>query len=103
MLERLPHLSDGIFLAAVTVAIHSAGTFTVLWSMVRYRRRAEEHFGFVHNTAVVTAVVLALLFIHFVEVTCWAVFYEVQNCFPDFRTALYFSLSSYSTLGYGDV
>jgi voltage-gated potassium channel len=103
MLERLPHLTDGILLVAATVAVHSAGTFIVLWSMVRYRRRAEAHFGFVHNTAVVTAVVLALLFTHFVEIAGWDVFYKVQNCFPNFRTAVSFSLDSYSTVGYGDV
>jgi hypothetical protein len=103
MLERLPHIADGMCLVAATVAIHAAGSFTVFWSLVHYKQRAEQRFGFVHNTAVVTLVVLALIFIHFLEVASWAAFYEVQKCLPDFHTALYFSLDSYSTLGHGDV
>jgi hypothetical protein len=33
----------------------------------------------------------------------WAVAYAAGNVLPDFETALYYSLKSYTTVGYGDV
>lgn len=44
-----------------------------------------------------------LLTLHFLEVAVWAEFYFLQHCFPDRETAYFFSLKSYTTLGYGDV
>jgi hypothetical protein len=33
----------------------------------------------------------------------WATAYSVGDVLPDFETALYYSLTSYTTVGYGDV
>jgi hypothetical protein len=33
----------------------------------------------------------------------WAAAFAIGDVFPDFETALYFSLTSYTTVGYGDV
>jgi voltage-gated potassium channel len=99
----IPHLAEALFLVAATVAIHSTGTLSLLWCLHHYRQTGERHFGYVHNTAILTALVILLLFLHSLEVACWATFYQVKHCFPDFRTALYFSITSFSTVGYGDV
>jgi len=37
------------------------------------------------------------------ETGIWAAFYYFRGLFPDFETSLYFSLGTYSTIGYGDV
>jgi hypothetical protein len=37
------------------------------------------------------------------EVALWASLYYKEGCFSDPRTSLYFSLITYSTVGYGDV
>ena len=44
-----------------------------------------------------------LLVLHLLEMAAWAVAYEFANVLPDFDTALYYSLKSYTTVGYGDV
>lgn len=54
------------------------------------------------------ALVLVLVFavvtlLSLVEAGIWAAFYYVRELFPDFETAFYFSLGTYSTIGYGDV
>ena len=54
------------------------------------------------------AVFMILLFygimcLHIIETTLWAVFYYTRALFTDFETCLYFSLTSYTTIGYGDV
>jgi hypothetical protein len=33
----------------------------------------------------------------------WAASFAIGDVLPDFETALYFSLTSYTTVGYGDV
>jgi len=97
------HMGDGLMLIAATVAIHYAGTLAIVWLTFHYRRVVERHFSFLFNTTLVMAVVVALLAVHIVEVTWWALFYFHRNCFPTFGTSLYFSLVTYTTLGYGDV
>jgi hypothetical protein len=47
--------------------------------------------------------VSGLLLLHFVEMSLWAAVFALAGILPDFETALYFSLKSYSTVGYGDV
>lgn len=55
-----------------------------------------------------SAILLTLLFsgimlLHITETTFWAAFYYTRALFNDFETSLYFSLTSYTTIGYGDV
>ena len=54
------------------------------------------------------ALVLVMVFgvvilLSLVEAGVWAGLYYFRGLFPDFETALYFSLGTYSTIGYGDV
>jgi len=41
--------------------------------------------------------------LHVSETALWALFYYSRGLFATFETALYFSLGSYATIGYGDV
>jgi voltage-gated potassium channel len=97
------HIGSAVLLIAATVGIHGGGTVMIFWILFRIRTHAEQRFGFAHNTLVLTIVILALLSIHFAEVAVWAALYSYLKCFRDFSTSLYFSLASYSTVGYGDV
>ena len=54
------------------------------------------------------ALLLILIFfgimvLHITETTLWAAFYYTRALFNNFETSLYFSLTSYTTIGYGDV
>ena len=97
------HILGGLLLTTATVGIHGAGTLLVLWTLFRVRIHAVRHFGFVHNSILLVSVVVALMAVHVVEVVCWAGFYSQRKCFSDFNTSLYYSLISYTTVGYGDV
>jgi hypothetical protein len=44
-----------------------------------------------------------LLILHLVESAVWAAAFAAANVLPDFETSLYYSLKSYTTVGYGDV
>jgi hypothetical protein len=99
----LPHLAEALSLVAVTVSIHATGSLGILWCLTRYRHAGERHFGYVQNTAVLSSLVILLISLHFLEAACWAEFYTANQCFPELRTAFYFSLTTFCTLGYGDV
>jgi hypothetical protein len=44
-----------------------------------------------------------LLVLHLLEMTCWAAAFTAAGVFLDFETSLYYSVKSYTTVGYGDV
>ena len=64
------------------------------------RRPSSRHLG---REIQIIRVVSVLLLIHLVEAAIWAAFYRISGLFSEFETALYFSITSYTTVGYGDV
>ena len=44
-----------------------------------------------------------ILLLHLIQTTLWALFYYARGLFSDFETSLYFSMVSFTTIGYGDV
>lgn len=44
-----------------------------------------------------------LITLHGIGVSLWAVAYRALGCLPDVGSAFYFSGSTYTTLGYGDI
>jgi ion channel len=96
----LINLTIGLGLVAVTVLAHILGliwiTHAMNWMVARFRW----HEGSV--LAMIT-VVLGLFLLLLAEVWIWALCYEVLGAFPDFMTSLYFSITSFATLGIGDV
>lgn len=49
------------------------------------------------------AIVLAVFMAHVVEIWIWAAFYFLVKAVPDFQTALYFSTTAFTTVGFGNV
>ncbi|MCP3867313.1 MAG: two pore domain potassium channel family protein [Gammaproteobacteria bacterium] len=95
-----------IGLVATTVAIHAAGTH--LWMRYLFYRFTDSGGFFKAHRALPavmsTAVVLMLL--HLLEVVLWAVAYLLLLPLSHLDTlekAIYFSLVTFTTLGYGDI
>ncbi len=99
-------LAAGVFMMALTVAIHGYGATKWLgyvstwhdnWHSVK---RTKELYPAVISTAIV------LLLLHFFEIFLWAVFYISLPDMAGLRSlheAIYFSMITFTTLGYGDV
>src|ERR1700752_217088 len=87
----------------VCVVIHITGLVFVGEELVRRREKIEEHITFAKAAIVLIIVFTAIIFLHVTEATVWAGFFRWGGLIPDFETALYCSLTSYSTAGYGDV
>ena len=47
--------------------------------------------------------ILAVFLAHIIEIWLWALVYHVIEEVPNFETALYFSTSCFTTVGFGDI
>lgn len=96
-------ISAVIVLIAATVLVHGFGTYALVGGLLRESRAKWDHVSTFRMQFVLARVVMAIFALHLVEAAIWATFYTWSGALPDFRTALYFSLASYTTVGYGDV
>ncbi|MCI5075688.1 potassium channel family protein [Oricola sp.] len=96
------NLALGTLVISMTVVIHTFGliwvTHAMNWLTDKFRANGRRSRMLAMNT-----VVVGIFAVLTVEVWLWAVFYYVLNVFGDFETALYFSTTTFSTVGYGDL
>ena len=50
-----------------------------------------------------TITVLGVFIAHIVQIWMWAIFYLAVNALPNLEEALYFSTSTFTTVGFGDI
>src|SRR3569832_38090 len=90
-------------IVAVCCVIH-VGVIVVFAQFLRLRFSSLETLTNLTRQAFALVLVFAVVIgLSLVETGIWAVFYYFRGLFPNFETALYFSLGTYSTIGYGDV
>ncbi len=51
----------------------------------------------------ISVALVFIIFTHTVQVWIWAIVWVLGDVLPDWNTALYFSLVTFTTLGYGDI
>jgi hypothetical protein len=90
-------------LTVVTVIIHGVGTVTAAGRAVRRRAEHGSKPGRLGVELLMAELVGSLLLLHLAEAIVWALFYVWIGGLPDLESATYFSLTSYTTVGYGDV
>lgn len=88
---------------AVCVVIHVVGIVSLGEQIIRRREQIEARIGLFSGAFLLISIFSFLITLHVGEAAIWAVFYDRAELFKDFETSLYFSLKSYSTVGYGDV
>ena len=88
-------------LLALSVVIHAV----VLNYLLRWlsRRSGMGHAGFWRSTWLLVGVAFRLVGSHLLQVLCWGAFYAYEGVFTDLRSATYFSIVTYTTVGYGDL
>ncbi len=95
----LSQLTIGSALVVVTVLVHGVSLDIILRALraigmetlIRWRLLS------------LSLLVLAVFSAHLIEIWIWAMFYFFIEEIPTFKTALYFSTSSFTTVGYGDL
>ena len=89
------------FLLASCVVIHS---IALTWILRRLPRMIPVREGeFWPTTRLLVRLAGYLVLAHVAEVLVFSTFYYLQGAFPDPKTCAYFSVVTYTTVGYGDL
>jgi voltage-gated potassium channel len=89
-------------LLAICVLIHGAGTHAVQGPM-RKRFAAQQPSLISHPFVLLVVLFLLIFALHAIEMLVWALAFWLVGALPTLGESLYFSISSYTTVGYGDV
>jgi hypothetical protein len=99
----LQQLLLALALASVTVILHAVGTVQIIMPLTGVWRRPSRSLELPRPVWTLTLLVSLLLVLHLVEMTVWAAVYVAAGLFSDFETSVYYSIKSYTTVGYGDI
>jgi len=83
--------------------IHVTVLLTMAELLIVRRNYFEQTKAKIRYSVVLIFLFTTILLLHVLESSIWAGFYYLRGLFSDFETSLYFSLTSYVTIGYGDV
>ena len=103
MIELVLRVGGVALLVALTVAIHGAGTMLIIGRQVRLHSAALRRAGHLLVHLAMALLVFELLLVHVAQIAIWAVCIRALGIFDDLHVALYFTVVTYTTLGYGDV
>ena len=95
-------LSVAVLLLSLTLGLQVIGVTTLIEWLKRVLIRDTHKHGPVYSATLVVKSMVAIVILHGLVILVWAGFYRT-GCFPSWEHAFYFSASSYSTVGYGDL
>lgn len=90
-------------IVSVCLVIHLAGILLIAEWFLRRREYFERAATRRHVALMFLMLFATIMILHLIQTGLWAVFYYTQGLFSDFETSLYFSMVSFTTIGYGDV
>ena len=98
----LRQATAAVILTTLTLSLQVAG-MAVLIYWVRAKLLSNiQKLGPLLSAVLMVRFTTAIIALHLSHIVLWTTFYHWQ-CFPSWETAFYFSTSSYTTVGYGDV
>ena len=97
------NLALATLMVGLTVIIHFVGLLGLMWVLRARGHRFRAHESAIGQGAAIVFVVLGLVAILTIEIWLYGVVYLSLGALPDFESALYFSTTSFTTIGYGDV
>lgn len=101
--EMLTEISVAALIVSVCLLLHVAGLLLMAEWLLQRRHYLERKGARIAFGILMILLFSGIMLLHTIETALWAVFYYTRALFTDFETSLYFSLTSYTTIGYGDV
>ena len=90
-------------LVSACVTVHGLGMIFGLRWLIHTTPKHGHHFSLPAMFWIFVRVVYGLMLLHLMQIAIWAACFQLGGCFPDFATSFYYSTTSYSTVGYGDL
>lgn len=91
-----------IVLVTLTLGVQSAGMAGLIeWAKSHFAKGAQA-LGPWSSVVLVVRFTSLIVCLHILEILLWSAFYR-WRCLSNWESAFYFSATSYSTVGYGDV
>jgi voltage-gated potassium channel len=98
----LNQIGTAVLLVSLTLLLQVFGVTALIEWLKRVLTRDVDKHGPTYSATLVVESTVAIMLLHGLAILLWAGFYR-SRCFPSWEIAFYFSASSYSTVGYGDV
>jgi hypothetical protein len=95
-------IAAAVLLLSLTLCLQCAGVTALIEWLKRVLTGDAQKHGPVYSATLVVKSIIAIVILHGLVILLWASFYRAR-CFPSWELAFYFSASSYSTVGYGDL
>ncbi len=90
----------GSALVLLTTAAHAFGSVVAMFGLTHVHRVNRTHIG---RGFVISFLVLVMFLISLADSVVWAYAYVAVGAIPEIEPALYFSMVTFTTLGYGDL
>lgn len=99
----LANFAVSTLMVGMTVTIHFFGLLALLWILRQRGHRLRAHESWLGQGAAILFVVIGLVAVTTLEIWLYAATFLLLGALSDFEAALYFSTTSFTTIGYGDV
>lgn len=100
----LANLSLAGLLVAITCVVQFAGLVGLSWVLRRrFMRVPDEIIGIASQGMTIVLIVMGLFMLHAVQIWIYALVYLLLGELGTLEAALYFSATTFTTVGYGDV
>jgi voltage-gated potassium channel len=94
--------ATAVILVTLTLGIQCMGIAVLIrWARASIERGVNR-LSSLHAAVLTIRFSTLVIVLHFMQVLLWSVFYRLY-CLPSWESSFYFSATSYSTVGYGDV
>ncbi|UTW44944.1 two pore domain potassium channel family protein [bacterium SCSIO 12696] len=96
----------GFLMILLTVVVHGVALDRLIFVLEKYRPYLQlpQSPMLLSRAILVMVVTIFCVFLsHLVQVWGWAACYQILGVLPDFEAAMYFSMSAFTTVGFGDI
>ena len=100
--EFLSQVLAATILSTLTLTLESAGMAVLIHWLRAYFARGIKSQRLWHTAVLMIRFTSVTILLHLLQILLWAAFYRLQ-CLRSWEACFYFSATSYSTVGYGDI
>ena len=93
----------GAAFVVLTFFVHAIGLALLALPLSEKEDKSEGWRSYIRQVVAMLALVLGLFLLIMLEIAGWAAAFVMLEFFPDFEAALYFSTSTFATVGFSDL